>query len=297
MSLRWIALVVLLPLSMLTGGGCALVTTADRTLDEGGSGGGVVGPRPDEAGTTASDGGGGYDDGGYDGGVDAAFTPAPTSYQYLCGGSAPVCLPGAATDSCALGGNPGLGGAPASAPEISCQLVRGDGGGVTAQCGRAGASTEGGPCISATDCGPELGCIATGLTPICRAYCCDGLESCPASTYCVKAPMAEDQASEIPVCIPATPCALLDDATCPLGETCTIVRASGTTSCVIPGTGTYGEACPCAAGYTCSDGTCLQLCHTDGTNAADADECGPNAFCQGGQEPYPNGIGQCIPYG
>jgi hypothetical protein len=288
MSLRWFASYVVLPFAVALGGGCALVTSADLTTEAlPGTGGKPFAARPNDG--AGSGGGNGLS---YDGGADASYLAPVTSYQYLCGGSNPVCLPGTNTDSCALGGNPGLGGAPANAPEISCQLVSADGGGIAAQCGRAGASGDGDPCMSATDCGAELGCIATGVTPICRAYCCSGLEACPANTYCVKAPMAESTTSEIPVCVPAMPCELLDDATCPSGLTCTIVRESGTTSCVSPGVGTYGQACPCAAGYTCSwaDGTCLQLCHTNGT------ECGPNAFCQGGQQPYPDGIGHCVPY-
>jgi hypothetical protein len=104
--------------------------------------------------------------------------------------------------------------------------------------------------------------------------------------------MAESPQNLIPVCTPAMKCELLKDATCPAGQTCTIVRTAGTTSCVTPGTGTSGQHCPCAAGFTCNwvEGTCYQLCHIM------SDDCGPNALCQGGSDLYPDGIGYCVAY-
>ena len=189
-----------------------------------------------------------------------------------------------------LGGTSGSGAGGAGA--WSCQLVAADGG-VLAQCGMSGEAADGDPCLSAVDCGAQLGCIATGVTPICRAYCCDGPESCPTDTYCAKGAMAEAPQDLIPICIPAMKCALLNDSTCPAGLTCTIVRAAGTTSCVTPGTGTYGEPCPCAAGFACNadEGTCFQLCHTGSSG-----DCGPQALCQGGASQYPAGIGYCVSY-
>jgi len=83
---------------------------------------------------------------------------------------------------------------------------------------------------------------------------------------------------------------LLDDSTCPEGETCTIVRVDGTTSCVTPGSGELGQPCPCAAGYVCSTGAnqCLKLC-----KIAEPD-CPANHTCQGGSTGYPEGFGICI---
>ena len=78
------------------------------------------------------------------------------------------------------------------------------------------------------------------------------------------------------------------------GQTCTIVRDDGTTSCLDPGQGTTDEICPCAAGYYCSptSNTCLKLCHTINP---DPQECGPNGGCQGGVDgPYPEGFGTCV---
>jgi hypothetical protein len=105
--------------------------------------------------------------------------------------------------------------------------------------------------------------------------------------------MANATQNLIPVCVPVDPCVLLSDSSpCAEGSACAIVREDGTTSCVTPGNGTAGDACPCAAGFTCSwaDGTCVKLCQTSG------DECGANAFCQGGLEPYPDGFGYCVAY-
>jgi hypothetical protein len=280
------------PLALLLAGGCGLITAVDASGPFAfGSGGRPI----DGISGTATGSGAGGGSLSYDAGSELAQQAPLTSYQYLCGGSSSACLPGASTDLCAPGGNPGVGGSAPDASALSCRLVSNDGGPVAAVCGMGGGGANGDPCMTATDCGAELGCIGTSVSGvgICRPYCCASLESCPTDTYCVKTPMAEAPANEIPVCVPAMPCALLDDAqTCPPNTTCTIVRESGTTSCVTPGTGTYGEPCPCAAGYTCSwaDGTCLKLCHTGSA------ECGTNGYCQGGLDPYPQGIGYCVWY-
>jgi hypothetical protein len=253
-----------------------------------GSGGASLG----NSGTSAVVGAGGASI-AFSGGTGAQSGNPPASLQYLCGGAGAVCVPGP-QDDCAQGGNPGMGGAPPDASAVSCKVVVADGG-VAAHCGVSGNMPEGSPCMNAADCGPDLGCILVEHTPLCRAYCCAGLESCPTNTYCVQQKMYESPSSEIPVCIHVTKCVLLDDTGCPSGETCAIVRLDGTTSCVVPGTGTYGQPCPCAAGYTCSyaDGTCLKLCHTD---LSKGDECGPNGYCQGGTTPYPPEVGYCIYY-
>jgi hypothetical protein len=275
-------------------GGCGLLHAVDFSDGAKFGGGEGGGPVSNYFATTGSGEGGGLSF--PDGGPDVAISVPLISYQYLCGSSSSICVPGAGTDLCAPGGNPGVGGAGPDGSALSCRLLSPDGGPVVAQCGLGGGASEGEPCMSATDCGAELGCVASGtIQGICRSYCCASLESCQPDTYCVKTPMAEAAANQIPVCIPAMKCVLLDDTTCPSGLTCTIVRESGTTSCVPPapaGMGTYGEPCPCAAGYTCSwtDGTCLKLCHTSST------ECGENGYCQGGWQSYPMGIGYCVWY-
>jgi hypothetical protein len=179
---------------------------------------------------------------------------------------------GGAADDCKLGVN-----------------VDGDAEGV---CSASGSQAAGDICLSSTDCQPGFGCVNSA----CRAYCCGDLEACPAQTYCALQPMTEmglvpSSAPEIPVCLPATNCELLSDTSCPMGQTCTIVRVDGTTSCVAPGEGTLGGACPCAAGYVCSTGTntCKKLCKVD------EPDCPVEApFCQGGATTYPTGFGVCI---
>lgn len=243
------------------------------------------------AGATSAGAGGGLeltDAGTFDG---ALAPPKVGSYSYLCGGSEAACVT-APVDSCGSVGSAGTGGA-GDASQLGCQLVNGDGdGGVAAQCGTVGSGADGDPCESASDCQAGLGCIDAGVISICRAYCCASSESCRTGTYCTPAPLANAPSTAIPVCTPVTPCELLDTASCSSGQTCAIVRESGTTSCVVPGTGTAQEPCPCAAGYTCSwsDGICLQLCEI-----SDAGVCG-NGYCQGGTLPYPAGVGFCVSY-
>src|SRR6185437_1572437 len=141
----------------------------------------------------------------------------------------------------------------------TCQVVAA---GTTAatQCVTAGTGTLDFPCHAASDCAPGFGCatLAPGVST-CRRYCCDSLESCLTGTYCAPQPMAEAPKLEIPVCINAMACDLISGQPCQNGEACQIVRDDGTTSCVKPGTGKAGDACPCDKGYTCSwsNNTCL----------------------------------------
>jgi hypothetical protein len=283
------------PTFVALGASCApLGIFGGAVLDEPGVGGSTFVPNTN---TGASSGAGGSSGLDYDAGADAALPPMTPSYLSLCGGPHATCTPGATVDTCAPGGNPGMGGSATDASALSCQVVSSAGGGggggdagVTAQCRMAGAGVVGAPCTTVADCGPELGCMA-GLTPTCRPYCCESLESCPADTYCIQAAMAESASTQIPVCVPAQKCELLDDTTCPPGLTCAIVRDDGTTSCVTPGAGTAGESCPCAAGFTCSlsNATCLQLCST-----AVAGSCGPTGLCQGGSTAFPANVGYCV---
>jgi len=97
---------------------------------------------------------------------------------------------------------------------------------------------------------------------------------------------------QIPVCVSVEPCTLLDDSTCSTkGQTCTIVRNDGTTSCVDPGTGQAGDPCPCAAGHVCSYAVnqCLKLCRT-----SMAGDCPEGHMCAGGAGNYPEGFGSCV---
>jgi hypothetical protein len=174
---------------------------------------------------------------------------------------------------------------------LTCKLAPISGAAV-AGCTPAGDLVVSNPCQTAADCGVGLACVATPSGGVCRPYCCGQVEACPIDTYCAPVPMAE-AAVKIPVCLPAYKCKPLDDSTCMNGQTCTIVRDDGTTSCVDPGDGSRGDACPCSAGQVCSKitNTCLKLCHI-GNDTAD---CGAGS-CQGGVMGYPDGIGICVGY-
>jgi hypothetical protein len=242
------------------------------------------------AGLYRNDGGAG---GGNEGGGTATTSGSGAgSFSHLCGGSAAMCTPG--TDDCTPGGDPNMGGGSPDASKIGCQLSA-TSSLTEAKCGPVGSFGDGDPCSTVADCQAGLGCVATteGVS-LCRPYCCGDVNECPDDTYCAPEPMAESLV-QIPVCIPASNCELLNDATCKNGQTCTIVRDDGTTSCVDPGTGASDEACPCAAGFYCSSssGVCLELCHTEGDDA----ECGADGKCQGGVKgPYPVGFGVCVTY-
>lgn len=225
-----------------------------------------------------------------DAGAAAAST---TSYSFLCGGALPDCSPDPSSDDCAPGGNPNLGGMVGDASAYACQLSTVSGK-VKAQCGIAGSSSEGEACDASTGCKAGLACITAGEGGVCRSYCCSNVESCPAhTTFCAQAPIIRG-GPIVPVCVPASQCTLLstaDTATCLGGRTCAIVRDDGTTSCVDPGNGTDGDACPCAVGYTCwKSSVCRKLCATGAGT-----DCDPGSQCQGGIKSYPEGIGFCIP--
>ncbi len=248
-------------------------------------------------------------------GTGGNFTPPYQmgSYAYLCGGEAASCVPGnvvcslidpgknnaglgggapgSSTGSSSSSGGGGASDAGAVPAELTCKLAPISGAAIPG-CAPTGDSLMGNPCQTAVDCGVGLACIATPSGGLCRPYCCGEVEACPLDTYCAPVPMAE-AAVKIPVCLPAYKCKPLDDSSCTNGQTCTIVRDDGTTSCVDPGDGSRGDSCPCAAGQVCSKitNTCLRLCHI-GNDMAD---CGVGS-CQGGVMGYPDGIGICVGY-
>ena len=294
MRLASFALLLLAP--VVIAAGCAPVFLPDAGSAPAGTGGQGVG-----AGGAVP-----HDSSLYDGGTSKPETPSSgagggslgltASYGYLCGGSPPKCVPGPGSSDCAPGGNAGMGGSAPSSDTLTCQLVVDadggvDGGTVTATCAMAGTAADGDPCNTAADCQAGDGCLANPIASTCHPYCCGDPEACPTDTYCAPAPMAGAPQQMIPLCLPADDCALLQDSTCPAGETCAIVRDDGTTTCVQPGQGTTGQSCPCAAGYTCSNATntCLQLCHLGGTDCV-------NGTCQGGTAGYQAGIGFCVSF-
>jgi hypothetical protein len=259
---------------------CGLSFQLDRFADDSGD----TGP------TWSATGGAGGGAGGKDSGTieiipDSAGTDAKESYASLCG-----------SGSCSIGGDDCEQGTAGGEPqETSCQLVP-EQGAAASECAPVGTFAEGEPCNSADNCAAGLGCAATpNVGGVCRSYCCGDAELCPQNTYCEPQEMAEDTINDprlqIPVCIPVTPCELLNEKSCTPPLACTIVRADGTTSCVMPGTGELNDPCPCAAGYVCSklENTCLKLCDTDMPEVY----CGGGMSCLGGNSGFPPGYGVC----
>lgn len=267
------------------------------SLSSGGNGTSNSGGSPDGPGTTAATSGGG----------GTQNSPVALGYSQLCGmGCSPETGSASACSSYDSSNNDGGGGAGGGAPTPTgikdCYLVVEDSGDVQGLCTPAGTAPTGAPCLASTDCAPGHGCSAEGL---CQPYCCGEVEACPTNTFC--APRAVSKGdyrgaiskAHVPFCVPASPCKLLDDSTCNVnGETCTIVRNNGTTSCVTPGTGQHQDKCSavsgpnsCAPGYTCSfaNGTCHKLCQTA------APDCPGNTKCLGGSYSFPKGFGVCVP--
>jgi hypothetical protein len=243
-------------------------------------------------------------DGGLDGTYGGGAPPEVPSYGELCGGG---CSPGTsgspdllqAPVPCALDGSGGAGGGGGSGGAGDCHLAVAEDDSTSGACTSPGSSPAGGPCLASADCAAGLGCVESG---ICRPYCCSNLEACPNDiTYCTPRFMHAGDVPPgvtipaIPVCIPATPCMLLDDSTCTAGETCTIVRANGATSCVVPGTAVAGSACEhvedCAPGHYCAleARTCQRLCRL-----GHADDCMSPEACQSGDQALTEGYGVCV---
>jgi hypothetical protein len=232
--------------------------------------------------------GGAPGDAGIDANLGDSGTPqGPLTYAALCGEG---CAPALDAEPCELEGEGG-----AEPSELGgCQLAYdGESGSVNGACGEVGTSTDGMPCLDTSDCDLGLGCVGPG---VCRPYCCGDLEACPSDTFCqpqtmISSTLDEGESMSLPVCVPASHCTLLEDSTCPEDHTCSIVRVDGTTSCVIPGVGTLGEPCPCAAGYVCATALneCLKLC-----KIGRATDCPEGTTCQGGSTTYPSGFGVCV---
>jgi hypothetical protein len=232
-----------------------------------------------------------------DGGADSE-AGVQRSFSAYCGNGTP-CVPG--LDNAASLCNAGLPGDGAGGGgALSCRLQPDETGATVAACGLPGPAAEGEACASASDCQAGLGCVATGdgkmaSGGLCRAYCCADPEACPGGTYCALEPLADAAwatTALIPVCAPVIQCELLsDEAQCPEGSMCSIVRDDGTTSCIDAGDGEECDPCPCAPGYVCSEAMnqCKKLCHTSGQYE---DECGAG-YCQGGVGNLPAGIGIC----
>ncbi len=244
---------------------------------------------------------------------DSAPDATPSTVNPLCGKGCLPDDPDALECSASPGAEPPDGGdasaadAPDGDPDAATPppakyacVVKGANGTPTAECSLAGSGENGSPCVSEAGCAPGLACVSDGTTAACRPYCCEQATTCATGAFCTERPLAApagQPALSVPVCVPADDCSLDEPYPCPTGKqckcktgtACAIVKEDGTTSCVVPGVGRAGEACPCAAGYVCSKSTntCLKLCST----AAVKTECGTGKCLS--VAGLPDGFGVC----
>ncbi|MBL8744505.1 MAG: hypothetical protein JNK04_25530, partial [Myxococcales bacterium] len=194
--------------------------------------------------------------------LDPSCTPVAQGGPVGGGPSAGGAAAGGAGGEAEGGSSSGTGG---SAPAYGCQITTTDGNEPAATCDVTGFANVGAVCNASTDCSPGLGCVlsSTGNNEgggaaappvgLCRPYCCGDLEDCPPETFCAPLPLFDaareledpSTAIPIPVCTPIIDCQLLGDS-CGEGQTCSIVRTNGDTSCVPVGDGGLCSPCPCA---------------------------------------------------
>jgi len=211
---------------------------------------------------------------------------------------------GAPNGGAGAGGEGGHGSGPDELAGYGCQVTR-QNNQILRQCARAGTGKVNAPCFTGADCAPSYACVTENGAGRCLPYCCDQNSNCTSGTYCAERPlrkavsdMSEGEPPHVPVCVPADACSLEDQFPCPAdadcrckGDTaCMVVREDGTTSCIKPGSGQQGEACPCAWNHVCSSVThqCIKICRTDPTK----DDCGAQK-CQASSE-LPRNFGVCV---
>lgn len=210
---------------------------------------------------------------------------------------------GVSNGGAGAGGEGGHGG-PDPGGAYGCQVTR-QNGQLLRQCVPAGTGNVNAPCFSAADCAPSFACVTENGAGRCLPYCCNGDSNCTSGTFCAERPlrkaasdMSEAEPPHVPVCVPADACSLEDQFPCPAGAdcrckgdtACMVVRDDGTTTCMKPGAGQQGEACPCAWNHVCSSVTqqCIKICRTDPTK----DDCGAQK-CQASSE-LPQNFGVCV---
>lgn len=195
---------------------------------------------------------------------------------------------------------------PANAPShYSCQVSVTEASVVKRSCEPAGERAIDEACTSSRDCEAGLGCVGTVRSGRCLPFCCAiGPDTCQEGYYCAERPLRDDMFGEargplVPVCDRADDCPLGERedcegprCVCGPGTACSLVRPDGTTACVTPGLGLANEACPCAAGYHCSQAatppTCVKMCDLDEEDST----CGPGV-CQA-TPALPDGWGICV---
>jgi hypothetical protein len=154
-------------------------------------------------------------------------------------------------------------------------------------CLPAGTGTVGQKCYWPLDCAPGLECVGTGT---CQPYCCGGNSKCGQDAFCDIQPVTAFTWTKVPVCMPLRACTLFQYS-CDLGETCAVVKADGTTSCVAAGTAQAGDSCDtshCGLGLACLGASgarrCYKLCHTAPMPPA----CPLAQTCKGGLPLFPD---------
>lgn len=187
-----------------------------------------------------------------------------------------------------------------SGASFACQVVRDEYGQPVHQCVRAGAGGRNSPCAVSRDCVAGLACVGVQGAGQCLPYCCDVGTRCEDGTFCAERPLLDGTSGEplaVPVCDKAEACRLDEpypckgpDCKCGADTACSIVSSDGLTGCVKPGAGKVGDACPCAAGYFCSQTTasCVKICRTSSSDGA----CSPGR-CQAAAG-FPNDFGLCV---
>jgi hypothetical protein len=232
-----------------------------------------------------------------DGAGPAGYVGSP-----LCNASSSTgCYPDdpASAQTCNIGGDAGAGttdydaGTPYAchvSPSANVQV------GPLQVCTVAGGGHDGDACTSGGDCAAGFECVGEGT---CRHYCCDPTACDGAHSFCdiqtiLDAPIPD---TRVPVCMPVSPCTLLNDDDCSANETCAVVKASdGTTSCVPVGPQLVGQECEtdhCAADLVClgplGSRECYQLCGTSGASV-----CPPGQSCGGSAPEFQNpDVGIC----
>jgi hypothetical protein len=203
------------------------------------------------------------------------------------------------------GGEAGNGSSnPGALAAYGCQVTRPNNQ-LLRECVPAGTGKVNAPCFSAADCAPSFACVTENDAGRCLPYCCNQSSNCTSGTFCAERPlrkaasdMSDAEPPHVPVCVPADACSLEDQFPCPTGTdcrckgdtACMVVRDDGTTTCMKPGSGQQGEACPCAWNHVCSSVTheCIKICRTDPTKA----DCGAQK-CQASSE-LPQNFGVCV---
>lgn len=164
-------------------------------------------------------------------------------------------------------------------------------------CAPAGPGGDGSWCKTSSECAAQYDCVGVGT---CQRYCCAGNIECVGTEFCDIQPTTQTTGIQIPVCMPIQPAAgctlLADPSSCPVDQTCSVVRENGATSCVAVGAAKAGEGCDtahCGAGLVClgtpGERRCFELCHT-----SDPTECSMTQTCKGGLPLFPDpALGYC----